>query len=76
MKLRLRFAAVLFGLSAVGLLLAAADKWVVTQASMSKICYVQRETSRPLLGRVIATFDTKEEAIKARAEMLKTGDCQ
>ena len=55
---------------------ATSEKWVVTKSATSGICTVQPATSRPPLGNVLGTYDSKEAALKARDEFKKKGVCE
>ena len=71
-----RVGMIAFGLMVIAATLQAADRWVITRATTSGNCTVQLETSRPFLGEVIGTYDTRDAAQKALAAFKKSGRCE
>jgi hypothetical protein len=54
----------------------SAEQWVITKRSTSNICTVQSATSRPLLGTVIGTYDSKGSAEKALKKFKESKTCE
>ena len=53
---------------------SAADKWVITRATMSGACHIQLETSKPYLGVLIPGTHASEKAACEKAKALKSDD--